>query len=105
LPVRHGGYQPILPAYPTAGTAWSGRASGIAYSVFGVTGTTKVLGLQTVTVPAGTFRALAVRSVLAQKGFPFGSGTRTSWFAPGRGLVKLVFQHGDGSVSDVELLR
>lgn len=99
------GYQPILPAYPTAGTAWSGRASGIAYSVFGVTGTTKVLGLQTVTVPAGTFRALAVRSVLAQKGFPFGSGTRTSWFAPGRGLVKLVFQHGDGSVSDVELLR
>jgi hypothetical protein len=40
-----------------------------------------------------------------QKGFPFGSGTRTSWFAPGRGLVKLVFQHGDGSVSDVELLR
>ena len=64
-----------------------------------------MLGLQTVTVPAGTFRALAVRSTLVQKGFPFGSGTRTAWFAPGRGLVKLVFQHGDGSVSDVELLQ
>ena len=99
------GFEPILPAYPAAGTSWSGHASGIAYSVFGVTGATRVLGLQTVTVPAGTFRALAVRSTLVQKGFPFGSGTRTAWFAPGRGLVKLVFQHGDGSVSDVELLR
>jgi hypothetical protein len=46
-----------------------------------------------------------VRSVLKQPGFPFGSGTRTCWFAPGRGLVKLVFQHGDGSVSTVTLLR
>jgi len=99
------GLEPILPAYPAAGAGWSGGASGIAYSVFGVTGTTRVLGLRTVTVPAGTFRALAVRSTLVQKGFPFGSGTRTAWFAPGRGLVKLVFQHGDGSVSDVELLR
>jgi hypothetical protein len=99
------GFEPILPAYPTAGTSWTGHASGIAYSIFGVTGATRVLGLQTVTVPAGTFRALAVRSTLVQKGFPFGSGTRIAWFAPGRGLVKLVFQHGDGSVSDVELLR
>jgi hypothetical protein len=99
------GLEPILPAYPTAGTGWSGGASGIVYRIFGVTGSTKVLGLQTITVPAGTFRALAVRSTLLQKGFPFGSGTRTSWFAPGKGLVKLVFQHGDGSVSDVELLR
>jgi hypothetical protein len=46
-----------------------------------------------------------VRSVLKQPGFPFGSGTRTCWFAPGRGLVKLVFQHGDGSASTVTLLR
>jgi hypothetical protein len=99
------GLEPILPAYPTAGASWAGGASGIAYTVFGVTGTTRVLGLQTVTVPAGTFRAIAVRSTLVQKGFPFGTGTRTAWFAPGRGLVKLVFQHGDGSVSDVELLR
>jgi hypothetical protein len=64
-----------------------------------------VVGIRTVTVPAGTFRALVVASVLRQPGFPFGSGTRTSWFAPGKGLVKLVFRHGDGSVSVVELLR
>jgi hypothetical protein len=70
-----------------------------------VTGKTKVLGVQTITVPAGTFKALEVQSTLTQPGFPFGSGTRTSWFAPDKGLVKLIFRHGDGSVSDVDLLK
>ena len=42
--------------------------------VFGVTGNTTVIGVQTVRVPAGTFRALAVRSVLTQPGHRFGSG-------------------------------
>jgi hypothetical protein len=58
-----------------------------------------------VKVAGGTFRALAVRTFMRQAGFPFGSGTRTSWFASGRGLVKLTVQHGDGSRSRVELLR
>jgi hypothetical protein len=56
-------------------------------------------------VPAGTFRALEVTSVLTQRGYRFGSGVRTCWFAPNRGLVKLVFRHGDGSVSVVQLIR
>ena len=99
------GFNPILPAYPKAGDAWVGKASGRDYDVFGVTGSTKVLGVQTVKVPAGKFQALAVQSVLKQQGFPFGSGTRTSWFAPSLGLVKLVFRHADGSVSLVELLK
>lgn len=73
------------------------------YSIFGVTGFSKVLGIRTVKVPAGTFRALVVESRLAQKGFKFGSGVRTSYFAPDKGLVKLVFTHGDRSVSTVEL--
>ena len=60
---------------------------------------------QFVTVPAGTFQALVVQSKLEQPGFKFGSGVRTSWFAPGKGLVKLVFRHGDRSVSTVELLK
>ena len=98
------GFNPILRAYPAGGTSGA-AARARDYSIFGVTGTTKVLGVQTVTVPAGTFKALAVRSTLTQAGFPFGSGTRTAWFAPGKGLVKLVFQHGDGSVSDVVLLK
>ena len=71
------------------------------FDVYGVTGTSRVVGVQRVTVPAGTFDALVVRSTLNQPGFPWGSGVRTSWFAPGKGLVKLVFQHGDGSVSNV----
>ena len=61
--------------------------------------------MQTVTVPAGTFQAVVVRSTLVQPGFPYGSGTRTSWFAPDKGLVKLVFAHGDDSVSTVVLVK
>jgi len=50
-------------------------------------------------------KALAIRTTMTQPGFPFGSGTRTSYFADGKGLVKLVFQHGDKSTSTVELLK
>jgi hypothetical protein len=99
------GFNPILPAYPSAGSTWAAKVPSRDFSVFGVTGSTRVLGIRTVRTPAGTFRALAVRSTLRQRGFRFGSGTRTSYFAPDRGLVKLVFQHGDGSVSTVQLVR
>lgn len=98
------GFNPVLPAYPTRGTSWSAKVPSRDFSTFGVTGTTTILGVQRVKVPAGTFSALAVRSVLTQKGFPFGSGTRLAYFAPDKGLVKLVFRHGDGSVSTVERL-
>jgi hypothetical protein len=46
-----------------------------------------------------------VKASMTQPGFKFGSGTRTSWFAAGKGLVKLVFRHRDGSVSTVVLLK
>ena len=42
---------------------------------------------------------------MKQAGFPFGSGTRTIWLAQDVGLVKLVFQHGDGSTATVELTK
>jgi hypothetical protein len=64
-----------------------------------------VIGIQKVKVPAGTFDALVVKASMSQPGFKFGSGTRTSWFAAGKGLVKLVFRHGDGSVSTVVLVK
>ena len=99
------GFNPILPAYPQAGDSWESARAGRDFQFYGVTGTTKVLGVQSVRVPAGTFSALAVESRLTQPGFPFGSGTRTCWFAPDRGLVKLVFRHGDGSVSEVDLIK
>ena len=37
-----------------------------------------------------------------QRGYRFGSGVRKAWYAPGKGLVKLVFRHRDGSVSTVQ---
>jgi hypothetical protein len=99
------GFNPILPAYAVPGTTWSSQSDGTDFENFGVTGTSKVVGLQKVKVPAGTFEAIEIVSKLTQPGFPAGSGTRTAWFAPDKGLVKLVFRHGDGSVSDVELLK
>jgi hypothetical protein len=98
------GFNPVLPAYPVAGERWrSGNPRDM--QVFGVKGTTTVIGVRTVRVPAGRFRALEVRTVLTQPGHPFGSGVRTMWFAPGRGLVKLVFKHRDGSTSVVQLIK
>jgi hypothetical protein len=98
------GFNPVLPAYPIPGTVLrSGNPRD--RQVFGVTGVTRVIGVHAVRVPAGRFRALEVRAVLSQRGFPFGSGVRTMWFAPGRGLVKLVFDHRDGSTSVVTLLK
>ena len=99
------GMNPIMNAYPARGDSWRAKRPSRDFSVFGVTGSTRVLGRQNVRVPAGRFRALVVRSTLTQRGFPFGSGTRTSYFAPGKGLVKLVFRHRDGSTSVVELLK
>ncbi len=98
------GFNPILPAYGQPGEHWkSGNPAD--FNVFGVTGSTAVIGTAKVRVPAGSFTALVVRSVLTQRGHPFGSGIRTSYFAAGRGLVKLVFQHRDGSTSVIELLK
>lgn len=99
------GFNPVLQAYPAKGQSWTSSKVGRDYKVFGVSGRSVVLGRQTVRTPAGRFRAIAVRSTLTQKGHAFGSGTRTSWFAPGEGLVKLVFRHRDGSVSTVERLK
>jgi hypothetical protein len=97
------GFNPVIPAYPTPGSTWSSAQSSRDFAVYGVNGSTRVVGLQTVKVPKGTYKALVVTSKLSQPGFKFGSGTRTMWFAPGIGLVKLVFKHADGSVSTVVL--
>jgi hypothetical protein len=99
------GFNPLLTAYPAAGQVWGSKNPSRDFSTFGVNGSSKVIGTQKVKVPAGTFDALVVRASLSQPGFKFGSGTRTSWFVAGKGLVKLVFHHGDGSVSTVVLLK
>jgi hypothetical protein len=98
------GFNPIIPPYGAKAT-WNAVVPSRDYTIFGVTGTTQVLGVQKVKVPAGTYDALVVASSLSQEGFKYGTGTRTMWFAPNKGLVKLVFRHADASVSTVELLR
>jgi hypothetical protein len=99
------GFNPLLPAYPAVSQTWRSKNPSRDFSTFGVNGSTRILGIQKIKVPAGTFAALVVRSTLSQPGFKFGSGTRTSYFAPGKGLVKLTFRHGDGTVSTVDLLK
>jgi hypothetical protein len=98
------GFNPVLPAYGAPGTYWH---SGNAYDLqqFGVTGGTSIVGIGRVHVPAGTFQALELRSTLRQPGYAFGSGVRLMWFAPGRGLVKMVFSHRDRSTSVVQLIK
>lgn len=95
------GFNPVVTAFPVRGQTWRSTRSGRDFRFFGVTGTTKVVGPRTVTVPAGRYTALLVQSRLTQPGFPYGTGVRRSWFAPGVGLVKLEFRHADGSVSRV----
>jgi hypothetical protein len=99
------GFSPLLPAYPKPGDTWSSDPKSRDFAVYGVNGSSRIVGVQKVTVPKGTYQALVVTSTLTQPGFKFGSGTRTMWFAPDKGLVKLVFKHGDGSVSTVELIH
>jgi hypothetical protein len=99
------GFNPILPAYAKQGDQWQSSSAGSDFAAYGVTGGSTVLGVQSVKVPGGTFEALAVRTTISQPGFRFGSGTRTCWFAPGKGLVKLEFKHGDGSTSQVVLIK
>jgi hypothetical protein len=105
LDLMNFGFNPILPSYAKPGDSWTSSPTGSDFEDYGVNGTSTVLGVQTVKVPAGTFQALAVKTTLVQPGFKFGSGTRTCWFAPGKGLVKLVFQHADKSTSQVVLIK
>lgn len=99
------GLNPVLPAYPKAGDYWKSDKGSRDFKLYGVDGWSTVRGIRTIRTPAGKFKALLVESRLSQKGFPFGSGKRLSWFAPSKGLVRLEFRHRDGSVSRVERLR
>ena len=100
------GFNPVVPIGAEKGTSWRSTREGRDWELFRVTGASKVLSTGTkVKTPAGTFRTTVVRSTLIQRGHRFGSGTRKSYFAAGRGLVKLRFKHRDGSVSIVERER
>ena len=99
------GFNPVIPAYAKAGMTWQPAVGTRDFDVNGVAGTSQVRGMRSVKVPAGRFKARVVQSTLRQNGHRLGSGTRTSYFAPGVGLVKLTFRHADGSTSTVERTR
>jgi hypothetical protein len=100
------GFNPVVPIAAQRGTSWRSTREGRDWTLFRVTGVSKVVGTRTkVRTRAGRFRTTVVRSRLVQRGHRFGSGTRTSYFAAGKGLVKLTFRHRDGSVSVVERER
>src|SRR5262245_31993068 len=48
------GFNPVFSAYPQTGESWTAAHTGRDFQSYGVTGTTKVLGVRRVTVPAGT---------------------------------------------------
>jgi hypothetical protein len=100
------GYNPIVPVPAAKGTLWRSAREGRDWDLYGVTGSSRVVATKRkVSTPAGTFRTTVIRSRLTQHGYRFGSGTRTTYLAAGRGLVKLVFRHRDGSRSVVERVR
>lgn len=96
------GFNPVLPVFPAEDASWRSSRESRDWTVYGASGVSTILEPREVRTPAGRFLAYGVRTRLLQAGFPFGSGTRTSWFAAGEGLVKLVFRHADRSVSTVE---
>jgi hypothetical protein len=99
------GFNPIVPVGAAKGATWRSSRHGRDWKLFRVSGASRVTGTQRVRTPAGTFETTVVRSTLKQRGYRFGSGVRKSFFAAGKGLVKLKFRHRDGSVSTVQRQR
>lgn len=91
----------LFPASFQVGSIWSGTGSwyGVPYS-----GTTTVVtNTATVLVNGHTYtNCLQIRTVITGP-HEFGAGTRDAWFAPDVGLVKLIYQHEDGSTTTAEL--
>jgi hypothetical protein len=59
---------------------------------------------QTVSVTAGTFTDVMQLNTVISGTNDYLSGERDMWFAPGVGLIKLVYSHDDGSVTTAELV-
>ena len=80
------GYNPILPVPAEKGALWRSAREGRDWRLFGVTGVSRVIGTnRRVRTPAGLFRTTVVRSRLTQRGYRFGSGTRTTLVRGGQG--------------------
>jgi hypothetical protein len=99
------GFGPVVPIGEPAGYSWGSSRASDDWRTFRVTGRSTIVGTRAVKVRGRRYTTVVIRSTLRQAGFRFGSGTRTMYFAPGKGLVKLVMRHRDGSVSTVERVK
>ena len=100
------GFNPVLTAVPGRGRrAGAPRRSSSEFKTYGVNGTTKVLGVQKVTVPAGNVRGARRAQHAYAARLPVRKRHAHVLVRAGQGLVKLVFDHGDKSVSTVVLLH
>lgn len=70
-----------IPLVPNAAWSWSGKST----TLMELTESSRVVGLETVVVPAGTFRAMKVETKIAEGA---GEVVRTFWYADGVGLIK-----------------
>lgn len=86
-------YQPpkqILKNPPVPGATWTWNGKGAVQVE--VSETNKVVGPERVVVPAGTFRAMKVVSVISEGA---ALKTVTNWYADGVGLVKSTSEAGE----------
>ena len=83
----------------TSGASWHWHGKGMMG--FEIDETNEVSGPETVTVPAGTFEAMKVQTIVVQGVAPV---TKIYWYAPGVGLVKSMTDTGSVK-STTELLE
>jgi hypothetical protein len=89
------------------GKQWSGRV-GLGGVANWIGKTTVRSSTKIVTVPAGTFKnclmlKTEIKPAADDPPTDFMSGTRFIWFAPGLGLIKVKYYHGNGKVTNILL--
>ena len=84
----------------SVGDSWSG--SGTFVGTEDYSATTYVIGIEEISVPAGTFSCIKLKTEFNSSN-DYLNGTRYMWLAKDVGIVKLVYQHSDGSVTYGEL--
>ena len=100
------GEKKLLELPVTPGSTWSQAGDK------GASTETAIEGYETMTVKAGTFGRCAKHVTIikgaqagSDKANAFANGVRTLWFAPGVGLVKMVYEPENGKTTHAELLR
>lgn len=86
--------------YPVAlGAHWNGisKCDGAE-----IAGAHTLENYATISVPAGTFETIHIHSTIQASSNTI-TGVRDMWFANHVGLVKLIYAHGDGSITTIEL--